>query len=181
MMALPHTELLGNEKCTPSVCTKRVKKRPISWTVPSPLPTTETNSPARKGRNTNNITPAAIFCKVFCKAKPTAKPAAPNTAIILAVCTPKRAKTATITKILMVHTTTDCTMGTMVVEWTSRIFVIVAVLARFGVQTASIIAVVGAAGLAVGLALQNTLQNIASGVMLLVLRQIGRASCREIE
>src|SRR5690625_6224472 len=57
-----------------------------------------------------------------------------------------------------------------VVEWIIRIFVIIAVLARFGVQTASIIAVLGAAGLAVGLALQNTLQNIAAGVMLLVLR-----------
>ncbi|HLR82472.1 MAG TPA: mechanosensitive ion channel domain-containing protein [Paenalcaligenes sp.] len=59
-----------------------------------------------------------------------------------------------------------------VVEWTIRIFVIIAVLARFGVQTASIIAVLGAAGLAVGLALQNTLQNIAAGVMLLVLRPL---------
>ena len=39
-------------------------------------------------------------------------------------------------------------------------------LARFGVQTASLIAVLGAAGLAVGLALQGTLQNIAAGIML---------------
>jgi small conductance mechanosensitive channel len=38
------------------------------------------------------------------------------------------------------------------------------------VQTASIIAALGAAGLAIGLALQGTLQNIASGIMLLVLR-----------
>lgn len=59
-----------------------------------------------------------------------------------------------------------------VVEWAIRIFVIIAVLARFGVQTASIIAVLGAAGLAVGLALQNTLQNIAAGVMLLILRPL---------
>ena len=55
-----------------------------------------------------------------------------------------------------------------------RYFVIVitfvAVLAEFGVQTASIIAVLGAAGLAIGLALQGTLQNIAAGIMLLVLR-----------
>src|SRR3546814_2939193 len=56
--------------------------------------------------------------------------------------------------------------------WTIRIFVIVAVLARFGVQTASIIAVLGAAGLAVGLALQGTLQNIAAGIMLLALRPL---------
>jgi len=59
-----------------------------------------------------------------------------------------------------------------VATWTIRIFVLIAVLARFGVQTASIIAVLGAAGLAVGLALQNTLQNIAAGVMLLILRPL---------
>ncbi len=56
--------------------------------------------------------------------------------------------------------------------WAIRIFVIVAVLARFGVQTASIIAVLGAAGLAIGLALQGTLQNIAAGIMLLALRPL---------
>jgi small conductance mechanosensitive channel len=50
------------------------------------------------------------------------------------------------------------------------VFVFVAVLAQFGVQTTSIIAVLGAAGLAIGLALQGTLQNIAAGIMLLVLR-----------
>lgn len=44
------------------------------------------------------------------------------------------------------------------------------VLNQFGVQTASIIAILGAAGLAVGLALQGTLTNIASGIMLLLLR-----------
>jgi small conductance mechanosensitive channel len=44
------------------------------------------------------------------------------------------------------------------------------VLARFGVETTSFIAVLGAAGLAIGLALQGTLSNIAAGVMILVLR-----------
>lgn len=63
-------------------------------------------------------------------------------------------------------------MAQAVVTWTIRIFVVIAVLARFGVQTASIIAVLGAAGLAIGLALQSTLQNIASGIMLLLLRPI---------
>lgn len=58
------------------------------------------------------------------------------------------------------------------VIWTVRIFTVIAVLARFGVQTASLIAVLGAAGLAVGLALQGTLQNIAAGIMLLILRPI---------
>ncbi|AYN20132.1 mechanosensitive ion channel family protein [Alcaligenes aquatilis] len=63
-------------------------------------------------------------------------------------------------------------MAQSVTVWTIRVFVLIAVLARFGVQTASIIAVLGAAGLAVGLALQNTLQNIAAGIMLLMLRPL---------
>lgn len=47
---------------------------------------------------------------------------------------------------------------------------ILAVLSEFGVQTASLIAVFGAAGLAIGLALQGTLSNVAAGVMLLMFR-----------
>jgi small conductance mechanosensitive channel len=47
---------------------------------------------------------------------------------------------------------------------------IVAVLSQFGVQTTSLIAILGATGLAIGLALQGTLANVASGVMLLFLR-----------
>ncbi len=46
----------------------------------------------------------------------------------------------------------------------------VTVLAQFGVQTASILAALGAVGLGVGLALQGTLQNIAAGIMLLALK-----------
>lgn len=47
---------------------------------------------------------------------------------------------------------------------------LLAVLGQFGVETASIIAILGAAGLAVGLALQGTLSNVAAGMMLLILR-----------
>ncbi len=57
-----------------------------------------------------------------------------------------------------------------VVRYVILAFVIVAVLDQFGVETTSIIAVFGAAGLAIGLALQGTLSNIAAGVMLLLLR-----------
>lgn len=46
----------------------------------------------------------------------------------------------------------------------------IAVLGQFGVETASMLAVLGAAGLAIGLALQGTLSNIAAGAMLLLLR-----------
>jgi small conductance mechanosensitive channel len=49
-------------------------------------------------------------------------------------------------------------------------FVFIAVLGLFGIPTASLIAVMGAAGLAVGLALQGTLSNFGAGVMLLVFR-----------
>lgn len=50
------------------------------------------------------------------------------------------------------------------------VFVLIAALAALGVQTASVIAVLGAAGLAVGLALQGSLANFASGVLLLVFK-----------
>lgn len=56
------------------------------------------------------------------------------------------------------------------VKYTILAFVIVAVLAQFGIETTSILAVFGAAGLAIGLALQGTLSNIAAGIMLLLLR-----------
>ncbi len=47
---------------------------------------------------------------------------------------------------------------------------VIAVLDRFGVQTTSLVALIGAAGLAVGLALQGALANVAAGVLVLVLR-----------
>jgi small conductance mechanosensitive channel len=49
-------------------------------------------------------------------------------------------------------------------------FVFIAVLNRFGVQTTSIVALLGAAGLAVGLALQGALSNLSAGVLLLIFR-----------
>jgi len=50
------------------------------------------------------------------------------------------------------------------------LFVVIATLDQLGVATTSLIALIGAAGLAVGLALQGTLQNLASGVMLIIFR-----------
>jgi small conductance mechanosensitive channel len=50
------------------------------------------------------------------------------------------------------------------------IIVAVATLGQLGVQTTSVLAILGAAGLAIGLALQGTLSNIAAGIMLLWLR-----------
>jgi hypothetical protein len=47
---------------------------------------------------------------------------------------------------------------------------LLAVLSQFGIQTTSLVAVIGAASLAVGLALQGTLSNLAAGIMLLIFR-----------
>ncbi|MBN2721076.1 MAG: mechanosensitive ion channel [Proteobacteria bacterium] len=58
--------------------------------------------------------------------------------------------------------------GTNILYAVLALFVIIAALNRIGFQTTSIIAVLGAAGLAVGLALQNSLANFASGVMILI-------------
>lgn len=49
-------------------------------------------------------------------------------------------------------------------------FVLIAALNRLGVQTASLIAILGAAGLAIGLALQGSLSNFAAGVLMIIFR-----------
>jgi small conductance mechanosensitive channel len=50
------------------------------------------------------------------------------------------------------------------------VITLIAVLNRFGVETTSLIALLGAAGLAIGLALQGTLSNVAAGVMIIFFR-----------
>ncbi len=50
------------------------------------------------------------------------------------------------------------------------VFVIIAALGQLGVQTASFIAVIGAAGLAIGLALQGSLANFAAGVLMIIFK-----------
>ena len=55
-------------------------------------------------------------------------------------------------------------------RYTVLAFVFIAVLNRFGVQTTSIVALLGAAGLAVGLALQGAMSNLAAGAMLMIFR-----------
>jgi small conductance mechanosensitive channel len=60
-----------------------------------------------------------------------------------------------------------------IIRYSILVLVVVAALGQLGVQTTSVLAVLGAAGLAIGLALQGTLSNIAAGVMLLWLRPFG--------
>ncbi len=56
------------------------------------------------------------------------------------------------------------------VQWGLMAFVIIAAITKLGVQTASLVALIGAAGLAVGLALQGSLANFAAGVLIVLFR-----------
>ena len=59
-----------------------------------------------------------------------------------------------------------------ILKYTILVFVVIAALGRVGVQTASFIAIIGAAGLAIGLALQGSLSNFAAGFLLIIFRPI---------
>jgi len=56
------------------------------------------------------------------------------------------------------------------INWTFKILLFVVVITQLGVESSSLIAVIGAAGLAIGLALQGSLANFAGGVLILLLR-----------
>ncbi len=67
----------------------------------------------------------------------------------------------------------DQTLGNFaasVVRWVILLIVLVAVLGIFGIQATSLVAMLGAATLAIGLALQGTLSNLAAGFMLILFR-----------
>jgi len=53
---------------------------------------------------------------------------------------------------------------------TLMVFVVVAALGKLGIQTASFVAIIGAAGLAVGLALQGSLANFAAGLLMIIFK-----------
>ena len=61
-----------------------------------------------------------------------------------------------------------------IIKWLLLLFVIIAALSQLGVDTTSLIALLGAAGLAVGLALQGSLANFASGVLLIIFRPFSK-------
>jgi small conductance mechanosensitive channel len=65
---------------------------------------------------------------------------------------------------------TLATFVTHVSRYALCIFFIIIVLSRLGIETTSLIAVLGAAGLAIGLALQGSLSNFAAGVLIIVFR-----------
>ncbi|MGI9374406.1 MAG: mechanosensitive ion channel family protein [Hyphomicrobiales bacterium] len=69
--------------------------------------------------------------------------------------------------------TLDETLGnffTSIAKWVILAVVVIAVLQLFGFQATSLVAILGAASLAIGLALQGTLSNVAAGVMLIIFR-----------
>ncbi|SBV33834.1 Mechanosensitive ion channel family protein [uncultured Sphingopyxis sp.] len=71
------------------------------------------------------------------------------------------------------HPRIDETLGSflaLVIRYVIIAFVVIAVLQKFGVQTASLVAALGAGALAIGLALQGTLGNVASGIMIAFMR-----------
>jgi len=81
--------------------------------------------------------------------------------------------TETILRGVMERAKVDKTVGVFVgnlARYAVLTFSVIAALAQFGVQTTSFIAVLGAAGLAVGLALQGSLSNFAAGVLILLFR-----------
>ncbi|MGL5948315.1 MAG: mechanosensitive ion channel domain-containing protein [Aeromonas sp.] len=61
---------------------------------------------------------------------------------------------------------------TSILKYAILVFVVIAALGRIGVQTASFVAIIGAAGLAIGLALQGSLSNFAAGFLLIIFRPI---------
>jgi small conductance mechanosensitive channel len=76
------------------------------------------------------------------------------------------------------HPRIDTTLGaffSIVIRYAIVIVVLLVVLQQFGIQTTSLVAVLGASALAIGLALQGTLTNVASGIMIALMRpyQIG--------
>ncbi|MFH2037655.1 MAG: mechanosensitive ion channel domain-containing protein [Candidatus Zixiibacteriota bacterium] len=76
-------------------------------------------------------------------------------------------------KKIMVKSKTDETLigfFSSLIKVALMTFVIIAALGNLGVQTTSFVAIIGAAGIAVGFALQGSLANFASGVMIIIFR-----------
>jgi len=76
-------------------------------------------------------------------------------------------------KILAKNPAIDETLGNFlasIIKYVATAFVVIAAITKLGVETASLVAMLGAATLAIGLALQGTLGNVAAGVMLMLFR-----------
>ncbi|RLQ21971.1 mechanosensitive ion channel family protein [Seongchinamella sediminis] len=67
-----------------------------------------------------------------------------------------------------------------ILRWVLLLFVVIASLSQLGIDTTSLVALLGAAGLAIGLSLQSSLANFASGVMLIVFRPFTKGNFVEV-
>lgn len=67
-----------------------------------------------------------------------------------------------------------------ILRWVLLLFVIIAALSQLGIDTTSLVALLGAAGLAIGLSLQSSLSNFASGVMLIIFRPFTKGNFVEV-
>ena len=67
-----------------------------------------------------------------------------------------------------------------ILRWVLLLFVVIAALSQLGIDTTSLIALLGAAGLAIGLSLQSSLSNFAAGVMIIVFRPFSKGDFVEI-
>jgi small conductance mechanosensitive channel len=82
-------------------------------------------------------------------------------------------KLGDVTKKVMVSREVDAALinfTSSLVYYALLIFVVIAALGQIGIQTASFVAIVGAAGLAIGLAMQGSLSNFAAGVLIIIFK-----------
>lgn len=57
-----------------------------------------------------------------------------------------------------------------IIFWTLRVMLFITVISKLGVETSSFVAILGAAGLAVGLSLQGSLSNFAGGILIILFK-----------
>lgn len=83
---------------------------------------------------------------------------------------------AVVSKVLGARNTDETLIGfiTSLLRWVGLLFVVIAALSQLGIDTTSLVALLGAAGLAIGLSLQNSLANFAAGVMIIVFKPFSR-------
>ena len=87
---------------------------------------------------------------------------------------------ATVKKLAMKSPNVDETLANFlssIVGYVIKVMVIIAAITKLGVETTSLVAILGAATLAIGLALQGTLGNVAAGVMLMLFRPYKLGDC----
>ena len=76
-------------------------------------------------------------------------------------------------KKIMIKRNVEVTLSTFignVIFWTLRILLFVTVISKLGIETSSFVAILGAAGLAIGLSLQGSLSNFAGGILIILFK-----------